>query len=368
MEALTMVSAEKICLAAPEDDAQLRDLYSRSALSGALEIVYKREPSFFHALGVMGDESRVMVVRQDDRIIATGTLTFFKAFVQGTPRTIGYLHSLRVDPAYRYNIFLARGFEKVHELAAARGIPFYIATIIEDNNPLVRLIQKPRAFMPPFQDIGRFTTYVIPLFRKKRRTSSRLAVAPAAGSAELEEGIDWIQQRGRTRDLFPVFTREIFQNQWMKDYGLQELLIARRGGSIAGTLAAWDQGRFRQTAVKAYHGKWRLFKSCYNALAPVLGGSRLPQANEEFKYMFAAFPAAAGDDPGILRELMRALCERALSAGYTYVVIGLHESAPLSKALAGFFTIRYTSRVYMIALEGRKQYDVRFPYLELARL
>jgi hypothetical protein len=364
---MTMRRAEEICLAAPEDDAELRDLYSRSALSGSLEIIYKREPSFFHALGVMGDQSRVMVVRQDDRIIATVTITFFKALVRGAPLTIGYLHSLRVDSAYRHNVFLAQGFQKVHELAEARGIPFYLATIIEDNNPLVRMIQKPRSFMPPFRDIGRFNTYVIPLFRKKRRTI-QLPMKPAAGSAELAEGIDWIQQWGRTRDLYPIFTQELFQNQWMRDYGLQDLLIARRNGRIAGTLAAWDQSSFRQTIVQSYHGKWRLLKPCYNALALVMGGSRLPQANEEFKYMFAAFPTAAHDDPGILRELIAALCERALSSGYTYVVIGLHEKDPLSKALTGFFTIRYTSRVYMIALENWERYDVRFPYLELARL
>ena len=364
---MTVRSAEEISFAAPEDDAELRELYSRSALSGSLEIIYKREPSFFHALGVMGDQSRVMVVRQDDRIIATGTITFFNAFVTGAPLTIGYLHSLRVDAAYRHNVFLAQGFEKVHELAEAQGIPFYLATIIEDNNPLVRMIQKPRSFMPLFQDIGRFNTYVIPLFRKRRRTI-KLLVKPAAGSAELAEGIDWIQQWGRTRDLYPVFTHGVFQDQWMKNYGLQELLIARRSGRIAGTLAAWDQSGFRQTTVKAYHGKWRLLKSCYNALALIMGGSRLPQANEEIKYMFAAFPTAVHDDPGILRELIAALCERALSAGYTYVVIGLHERDPLSKALTGFFTIRYTSRVYMVTLEVRERYEVRFPYLELARL
>jgi hypothetical protein len=364
---MIMGSAEEICLAAPEDDDALRDLYSRSALSGSLEIIYKREPSFFRALGVMGDQSCVMVVRQDDRIIATGTITFFRALIKGEPLSIGYLHSLRVDAAYRYNVFLAQGFEKVRELAEAQGIPFYLAAIIEDNNPLVRLIQKPRSFMPPFQDIGRFTTYVIPLFRKKRQPT-HLMVKPAAGASELAEGIDWIQQWGCTRDLYPVFTQEMFQNQWMKDYGLQELLIARRSGRIAGTLAAWDQSGFRQTVVKAYHGKWLLLKSCYNALAPVLGGSRLPQANEEFKYMFAAFPTAADDDPGILRELIAALCSRARSCGYTYVVIGLHESDPLSKALAGFFTIRYASRVYMVALEGRERYAMRSPYLELARL
>jgi hypothetical protein len=193
-------------------------------------------------------------------------------------------------------------------------------------------------------------------------------VKPAAGASELAEGIYWMQQWGRTRGLYPVFTQEVFQNQWMKDYGLQDLLIARRSGRIAGTLAAWDQSGFRQTAVKAYHGKWLLLKSCYNALAPVFGGSRLPQANEEFKYMFAAFPTAADDDTGILRELIAVLCGRALSAGYTYVVIGLHESDPLSKALAGFFTIRYTSRVFMVAMGNREQYTVRMPYLELARL
>jgi hypothetical protein len=364
---MTMGSAEEICFAAPEDDAALRDLYSRSALSGSLEIIYKREPSFFHALGVMGDQSRVMVVRQDDRIIATGTITFFKAFVRREAVTIGYLHSLRVDAAYRHNVFLAQGFQKVHELSEAQGIPFYLATIIEDNNPLVRMIQKPRSFMPLFQDIGRFTTYVIPLYRKKRQTA-QLSVKPAAGSAERGEAVDWMQQWGKTRDLYPVFTQELFQNQWMKNYGLQDLLLARRNGRIAGTLAAWDQSGFRQTAVKAYHGKWLLLKYCYNALAPILGGSRLPQANEEFKYMFAAFPAAEEDDPGILRELIAELCSRALSSGYTYVVIGLHESDPLSRALEGLFTIRYTSRAYMVALEGREQYEVRRPYLELARL
>jgi hypothetical protein len=362
-----MEHVAEISLATPEDDAELRDLYCRHEFSGSLSIVYKREPSFFHALEVMGDRSQVMVLRQDKRIIATGTITFFKAFVRGKPQTIGYLHSLRVDAAYRLNIYLAQGFQKLHQLLETQGITFYIATIIEDNNTIGRMFKRPRSFMPPFLDMGRYNTYVIPLFWKRKRYLP-ISITSASGCDELAAGIAWIQQWGQTRDLYPVFTLSMFQDLWMKKYGLQDLLLARHNGRIVGTLAAWNQSSFRQTVVHGYNGKWRLLKPCYNALAMVMHGSRLPEAHKEFKYLFASFPTAEDDNPEILRELIAALCKKAINTGYTYVVIGLHASDPLNKALQNIFTIRYTSRVYIVTLQDYCNYDFHLPYLELARL
>lgn len=357
----------EISFATPDDDAELRALYAGSDVGGDLAIVYKREPSFFYALGAMGDESRVFVGRLGGRIIGMGCITFFKAYVQGSPHTIGYMHSLRVDPAYQKSIYLARAYQQFYRMGEDQGVPFYISTIIADNYGVVRLFQKQRPFMPRYHDMGRYTTHVIPFLRKRRQTQ-RLHIQGISSPEELVETINWMQEQGRRRDLFPVFDSTIVRDVWMKQYGLQDILAARAKGRIVGTLAMWDQGSFRQTVVHGYHGKWRLIKPCYNVLARALGGCLLPEENRPFKYLFASFPAAEDNNPVILRELLEALYEHAREAGYSYCVIGLHEQDPLNQALEGFFTFPYVSRLYMVTRQEKPGCELHLPYLELARL
>ncbi|MEI6127328.1 MAG: GNAT family N-acetyltransferase [Pseudomonadota bacterium] len=362
-----MSSPFEISLAAPGDDDELRALYAGSAAGGALSLVYKREPSFFYALDMMGEKSQVLVGRREGRIIGMGCITFFRAYVQGAPQTIGYLHSLRVVPAFRKSLYLARGYQHLSRLSEDHGVPFYISTVIEDNRAVVRLFQKQRSFMPRYQDRGRYITYVIP-FLKKRKRNKRWEIQGVSGSAVLAGAVDWMQQWGSSRELYPVFDTEVVRDSWMKSYGLQDILVAHDRGRIVGTLGMWDQRSFKQTVVGGYHGRWRLIKPLYNMLAGMRGASPLPDENKAFKYLFASFPTAANNDPGILRELLEELYERARAQGYAYCVIGLHEQEPLSRALADFFTLPYASRVYRVSPQEEPCCDVRAPYLELARL
>jgi hypothetical protein len=81
--------------------------------------------------------------------------------------------------------------------------------------------------------------------------------------------------------------------------------------------------------------------------------------------------AVDGDDPGVMRALLRDTCERAWSRGHTYVTLGLADMDPLLAAARRTFRITYRSDLYVLSWDAPDPaagLDSRIPYIEIATL
>src|SRR5262245_19014518 len=99
-------------LATEADDADLCEVLRRTPMGGTIQVTFRREPSYFGASPVDGPFRQVVVCRdtQTGRVVGFGLGAVRQVYVNGEPRAVGYLGSLRVLEEYRNLGLVARGY------------------------------------------------------------------------------------------------------------------------------------------------------------------------------------------------------------------------------------------------------------------
>ena len=362
-------------LAGPEADADLRRILAETPMGGHVAVTFRREPSYFDAAAVDGHCRQIVAARdlESGRLVGFGSRALRRLYVNGRPCEVGYLSSLRLLAAHRNRGLVARGYALFKRLHRDGRAPLYLTTIAEGNEPALRLLTSGRSGLPAYHDAGRYHTLALPLRCGRRRTPALgLEVRPAA-AADLPTVLRFLTEVGPRRQFFPCYEAGDFFGEQGAFKGLRpaDLLLAFRGGRLVGTLGGWDQHAFRQVIVQAYGKGLRWARPLYNLWARLRGGPRLPAPGEPFRYLTAALPVVDGE-PEVLRALLETLGEGAADGPCDCLLLGLHETDPLLKAVTEYRAARYTTRLYLVCWEDgealRTELEKLVPYLELGSL
>jgi hypothetical protein len=145
-------------LATATDESALREFARGMEMPGAIRFVFEREPDYFDALRVEGRESEVLVCREAEtgRVVAAGHRSIKLLFVNGEVSPAGYLSGLRLEESVRNGRILARGYAFLRERHADQRAPFYLTTIMEDNEHAKAILLSGRGGLPRYHDFGRF--------------------------------------------------------------------------------------------------------------------------------------------------------------------------------------------------------------------
>ena len=354
-------------LATRADDAQIRAVLRRNVMPGAMELAFAHEPSFFDAIEVEGSDPQVVVGEQDGQLVGAGLVTLRRVYLNGEASDVGYLSSLRADPAIRGTIALARGYRFYRHLhEAQRRVQFYLSTIMEDNSTARELLTSGRAGLPSYHEIGRYHTMVIPLPRwGKLRLPAGLSIV-AGSTVGAGEIAAFLQETGKSRQYYPLYTAEDIQSPTglLRGLALDDFAIALAGDRILGVLAAWNQLPFRQHLVTGYQGWLRRTR-------PLLGGL-LPPPGESVQSLLAACIAIHDDDPAVFRVLLRHLLHTHAGGAPRFLFIGLASDDPLLPVAKEPWHLTLHSRLYTVAwgdaCTALQAIDGRTPYLELGSL
>ncbi len=351
-----MSASLQIDLANAGDDAELRRLLRDNAMPGAISVAFHREPSFFRAVGIEGDSQQVIVGRDGTdttRIRGVATRSTRTMWVNGEPHRIGYLSGLRVDPTVRQSIWLARGYQKLRELHEADPVPIYVSTIIEDNALARAMLTSGRAGLPTYRDLGRLRTFSVHLAGRPRRASAAGISVERARIEQLPAIVACLDRYGATRQFAPRWSLADFaaDSPRVPDLGPGDFRVAVRDGRVVGTLASWDQSRFKQTVVVGYGGGMRLLRSLSAIAGRLLGFAPLPEVGMPFHYFYAAFRSVCPSEPdpvAVFRVLLSTLFDESLGRGYGFFMLGLHERDPLASVLDDFRYTPYDARIYAV--------------------
>jgi hypothetical protein len=135
---------------------------------------------------------------------------------------------------------------------------------------------------------------------------------------------------------------------------IDDYLLAHDGaGSLLGFLALWDQRAFKQLRVRRYSDRMRVFRSCFNAAAPLLRARELPRAGSLMDCMSAIHVCVPHDRSDVLRALLLAACGRARRVGAAFFNVGLDPTEPLGAAFRGLFAQTTDVDVYVSGASGR---------------
>ena len=366
-------------LATPADDDELRSVLARTPMDGDMVVSFRREPSYFAAAVVAGPFRQTVVGRdsQCGRIVGFGERSVRDCFVNGVPRPVGYLSSLRVLPEYRNLGLIARGYRFFRQLDEDRRTGLYLTTIAAGNERALSMLTSGRAGLPPYHDAGNYLTLAVPATHKatlQGNTNGRSVTIRSATQDDLPSVLAFLSAEGPRRQFFPCYAAEDFFSSTgiLRDLAAEDLLLAFRNGRLVGTLGVWDQRSFRQSVVERYSTRLRWLRPWYNVQARLTGRPALPPTGEPLQYAVAALPVVAADLPDVFASLLSAARQQAAARSISHLLVGLHESDPLRSEVERHAVARYVTRLYHVswpeADDARAAQGSRTPYLELGTL
>ena len=364
-----------IRLATREDDAQIRALLRRNAMPGGMALAFAHEPSFFDAIEVEGYDPQVVVGDLAGQIVGAGLVATRQVYLNGKSTEVGYLSSLRADPAIRGTTALARGYRFFRQLHEAHPrVLFYLSSIMEDNITARQLLTSGRAGLPTYHEIGRYQTTAIPLLHRQTPRlpmNMRIVAGQTIGGEEIAA---FLQEVGKTRQFYPVYTPAdlLAPTGVLRGLALHDFTVAIAGDRLLGIMACWDQLPFRQHVVAGYHGMLHWARPAVNLASLLLGCRLLPVPAEPVRCRLASCIAVRDEDPLVFRALLRHQLATLAGGRHSFLFIGLAMNDPLLPVACEPFHLALRSRIYAVewgdgctaiqALAGR------VPYLELGSL
>ena len=142
----------------------------------------------------------------------------------------------------------------------------------------------------------------------------------------------------------------------------EDVFVARRGGTVVGTLACYDARGHRQTVVRGYDGALVRLRPLANAAARMLNlPPLLPDVGAAVASCFAALPCVAGDDLAVFGALVAAVRAEAHRRGAGFLLAGATPDDPLAAVLRRRLHLAYRARLYTVAWPDGSDAAARFP-------
>lgn len=360
-------------LASPVDDSQLRKLMRETVVPGHIRIAYTREPDFFEAYRDCNDNTQVMVADDKGQIAGVSCRSIRHLLVNGKPSSVGYLSGLRLRPSAQNRTTLSRGYAFLKTLHADHQTPVYLTTIIHGNHKAQKILISGRANLPAYVPMGSYLTHICPVKRKPVSAVLQNGLQIQAATEIPPHALtDYLFREGSKRQFYPVLKPDGQANGILHSIGLGNVFVAQRAGSIAGTIAVWDQEKYKQHIIDGYSRVFRTLRPFFNLSLRAGNYHPLPKVGETLRYGAAALICIQNDDISVFKVLLRHALSIAASRGLHQFAVGLHEHDPLLPALNDVLHVVYRSGLYLVSWDDHSFYDrlekSRIPYLELGTL
>ncbi len=336
--------------AGPADDAGLRRRLANDVMPGAIAITFRREPSFFASTHLQGRETEVIKCTDLDsgEIIGMASRSLRTARIGGDAVQVAYLADLRGDRRYRNGTLLARGFRALAARHRERPTAVSYAVIYEGNEHARRLLVSGRAGLPAFTPIDRLLTPAIHLDLPRAAIRVAGVELRRARAADRDGIVALLAREWRRKNLAPADPAHALASGEMRSVATEDFFVALRGDQPIACLAAWDQTPLRQTHVESYGGALRILRPAWNLLAAVSALKPLPAPSQPIPSIYFGLIAAEGNDPALLRALLRHAYNATRKGPWSYAIAGLCESDPLSRVLRDYRRIEAAGLIHLV--------------------
>lgn len=366
-----MSSTYRFRLAEPSDDEQLRLLLRRVAMPGSMELATHREPNFFQGERVGNLRSQVMVcVEGQERIVGFSVRSVRLAYIDGQPRQIAYLSTLRSYPEVRHGLLLMRGYQFLRELNQGDPVCASVTTIYDDNRVASAILTSRRAGLPEYRLFGHLRTYAISL-RSRRPSSFQTLTGRDVAVSDVAQAVNGFNRHWQ---FAPHWHEQDLSGETtvMSGFDLAHLRLLSHQSRITATCGVWDLESMKQHVVQRY--RWPV--SWYQAIshhADRLGlGPALPRTGQSLRLLYGCCLSGSMHDPTAFATVLDDVVGQWSGRGYDYLLLGLHAGHPFESIVAPRSRMTLRSSTYLVHWGDSNGYlphtDRYPPHLELATL
>lgn len=346
-------------LATAADDAQLRGCMAGNRMEGRIAISFRREPDYFAGCSVQGEQWQVIKCFDNvqQRIVGLGARYLLQASLNGEFRRAGYLSDLRGEPGVRSGTLLARGYRFLRALHDADEIGHYFSVIYSDNHQARQVLTSGRGGLPEYTSLGMVRTPAVHLDISRRPVRVPGLRITTASQKQLGEIFAFIEHASLQKNFLPRYKATDVGGPRLRGLRVEDILVAHHNGRIVGTMAAWDQGHFRQTHVEAYSGAVRAWRPVHNLLAGVSPLKPLPRPGAQIPFFHLALVRVQDNDIDVFRALLSHLHSERRAGPWHYLVAGLHVDDPLCSVLDEYRRIDAAGELFSVRFpdDGRHQ-------------
>lgn len=328
-------------LATEPDDPEIRRLLRENPTPGQISLSLQREPDYFSDALVPGHARRTLIARENGRVTCIGSCTVRQRFVNGRPRSVGYLGELRLDNAFagRFDI-LRRGYDFFRELESASPADFYFTSIAAHNVKARRFLERGLPGMPAYEFLGEFVTVVL---RTMRSGTRKVPLCSCAG----HEIISRLNAFNRQYQFSPAWS--VPELRALQLLGLGESVLMGSPEQPSASAALWDQRGFKQTLLRGYGPSLATLRPVLNLAARLLGQPNLPPPNTILANALLTLLLVSPEAPAPFLQLLAALRNRAFEQGLELLTLGFAGNDPRLAIVRSHFRRReYLTRLYLV--------------------
>jgi len=341
-----------IRLARPEDEAGLQRLARECPMAGGLTIRTEREPRFLALNELQGTPSHVVVAEDAGRIVGSAAAAIRDVYVSGVPTRAAYLGDLRIAADARGGTLLWRLHQLVADLIRDAGTDLAYTTII-DGNVAAGALRGERRGMPRYRPLGRIRVCAI---SDARRTTATPGIAVDRARPDDRAAIASLLDAFAARHEFaPVWTtaRLAAALSSTPGLGIECFFVAREGGHVVGTLAAWDQDALQRRRILRYGGRASAYRAIQALRARAGHRPALPAPGGLLRELHVTHVAVEGDRAEVFEALLHAAWD-AFAEGYHFLTFGLAEGHPLLRALRSFHHGAFHTVLHAVSWDGSR--------------
>lgn len=294
-------------VASQGDEPTVRDILTRIATNGRMQLSFRREPDAFVSFGSLAHGYILARNRRNGEFVGICERVVRESFVNGEVCALPYLAGLRVLPGSRHRLLVLRGgFEAVRKLLVKPGdLSWSLTSIMSDNATAQRLLAAKLVGMPPYEQVGELSTFaLLPTGRAELERATE-ADFPAIADLLMRHGA-----RAQFATCWRAATlAEFARHGWLK---ASDYLLIRDGGRIRACAALWDQSAQRQLVVAGYSRWLRRARPIINLTARLAGMPPLPAPGQPLR---AAYLSHVAIDDDASEDLVRLVAGARAEAG-----------------------------------------------------
>ena len=312
-------------------------------MEGDIGLAVDRGPDFFALNRLEGDSWRVGVVDgPDGRPVGCIAVAERVVFYNGGRTPAMYVSDLKVHPDHRGGGVADALSIWARDICVATHGPEVLAflTILAGNRSMARRMDGPRG-LPDIDQVATLRTHTIPLvWRRRPPRCGSVEVRPATADDVGDMAGLWA--RVAPERQFAAVLDQASMAAWIDaapGLEISDYRLARRpDGEVAGFLGVWDQSAIKRLRVTGYSRKLGAARRVFNAVAPIVGATRMPGTGGALRNLTAVQVCVPQEDPDVLRALVVAAYNERRRKGYSFLNVGLDLTDPLTAALDGLLS------------------------------
>jgi hypothetical protein len=338
-------------LATREDGEQILRIYESGEFEGNISVLYTRRPNPYDSLLKEGEQIVMPVIydREAGMIIGVGCCLIRKAYIGGVLKRTGYLTGLKLLPEYRKKIpYISQVYQYLYEQTKSL-VDYYYTTILLENVPVQKMLEKKRKNMPVYDLQGVYTVYCFRTGKRARRVHphgfcSNGAISSATEyqleQGKLEEAKAFYKNHIRDWDLFPD-TGNLRAFPAESIYTLKDA-----AGETIAACVLWNQQGHKQYIITDYKGLYR-----YIQHVPLhwLGYPDLPKRGQPANYANYHMLCVKDNNLNVADYFIRKIAE--VEKDYDFLMLGLFQDHPYNSIMRRMKHIKYQSKFYSVYWE-----------------